>query len=63
MFLVRKDATTYYRYSIDEGFCDLSGMENYDLKKWGEDPSAFIWKATRMPVSIGIIIHLQKPYF
>ena len=62
MFLVRKDATTYYRYSIDEGFCDLSGMENYDLKKWGEDLPAFIWKATPMPVSIGIIIHLQKPY-
>ncbi|MCR5131836.1 MAG: hypothetical protein K6C10_10310, partial [Prevotella sp.] len=37
-----------------EGFCDLSGMENFDLKKWGEDLSAFIWKATRMPVSIGI---------
>ena len=54
MSLVRKAAPTFYRYSIDEGFCDLSGMENYDLKKWGEDLSAFIWKATRMPVSIGI---------
>ena len=32
----------------------MAGMENYDLKKWGEDLSAFIWKATRMPVSIGI---------
>lgn len=54
MSLVRKAAPTFYRYSIDEGFCDLSGMEHYDLKKWGEDLSAFIWKATRMPVSIGI---------
>lgn len=54
MSLVRKASPTFYRYSIDEGFCDLSGMENYDLKKWGEDLSAFIWKATRMPVSIGI---------
>ena len=54
MSLVRKASPTFYRYSIDEGFCDLSGMENYDLKKWGEDLSAFIMKATRMPVSIGI---------
>ena len=54
MSLVRKATPTFYRYSIDEGFCDLSGMEHLDLKKWGEDLSAFIWKATRMPVSIGI---------
>ena len=54
MSLVRKAAPTFYRYSIDEGFCDLSGMENFDLKRWGEDLSAYIWKATRMPVSIGI---------
>ena len=54
MSLVRKAAPTFYRYSIDEGFCDLSGMEHLDLKKWGEDLSAFIWKATRMTVSIGI---------
>ena len=54
MSLVRKAAPTFYRYSIDEGFCNLSGMENFDLKRWGEDLSAYIWKATRMPVSIGI---------
>ena len=54
MSLVRKAAPTFYRYSIDEGFCDLSGMDHYDLKRWGEDLSAYIWKATRMPVSIGI---------
>ena len=60
MSLVRKAAPTFYRYSIDEGFCDLSGMDlslstiHSSLKQWGEDLSAFIWKATRMPVSIGI---------
>lgn len=61
MSLVRKAAPTFYRYSIDEGFCDLTGMDRYlestshtSLKQWGEDLSAFIWKATRMPVSIGI---------
>ena len=54
MSLVRKAAPTFYRYSIDEGFCDLAGMDHLDLKRWGEDLSAFIWKATRMPVSIGI---------
>ena len=54
MSLVRKASPAFYRYSIDEGFCDLSGMDHLDLKKWGEDLSAFIWKATRMPVSIGM---------
>jgi len=29
-------------------------INGQSLKKWGEDLSAFIWKATRMPVSIGI---------
>ena len=60
MSLVRKAVPTFYRYSIDEGFCDLSGMDSSfftlhsSLKEWGEDLSAYIWKATRMPVSIGI---------
>ena len=59
MSLVRKAAPTFYRYSIDEGFCDLSGFTSHlsplpSLKQWGEDLSAYIWKATRMPVSIGI---------
>ena len=54
MSLVRKAAPTFYRYSIDEGFCDLHDMEHFDLKRWGEDLAAYIWKAVRMPVSIGI---------
>ena len=54
MSLVRKAVPSFVRYSIDEGFCDLSGMEHLDLKKWGEELSAHIWRATRMPVSIGI---------
>lgn len=54
MSLVRKAVPSFVRYSIDEGFCDLSGMEHMDLKKWGEELSAHIWRATRMPVSIGI---------
>ena len=33
MSLVRKASPTFYRYSIDEGFCDLSGMEHLDLKR------------------------------
>ena len=28
MSLVRKAVPTFYRYSIDEGFCDLKGMYN-----------------------------------
>ena len=37
MSLVRKAVPSFVRYSIDEGFCDLSGMEHLDLKKWGEE--------------------------
>ena len=39
MSLVRKAAPTFYRYSIDEGFCDLSGMDNYDLKDMSKKKS------------------------
>ena len=54
MSLVRKASPQFFRYSIDEGFCDLHGMEHLDLKQWGENLAALIKKATAMPVSIGI---------
>ena len=34
--IIRK-APTYFRYSIDERFIYLYGMEHLDLKAWGED--------------------------
>ena len=54
MSLVRKEVPEFYRYSIDEGFCDLSGMEHFDLKAWGEQLHKTIKHNTGMPVSIGI---------
>ena len=53
MSLVRKEVPEFYRYSIDEGFCDLSGI-NSSLKQWGEQLHKTIKHHTGMPVSIGI---------
>lgn len=37
MNIVRSEAPEFYRYSIDEGFCILDGMENIDLKALGRE--------------------------
>jgi DNA polymerase V len=54
MSLVRQEVPAFYRYSIDEGFCMLKGMERFDLKAWGEQLHKTIKHSTGMPVSIGI---------
>ena len=54
MSLVRQEVPAFYRYSIDEGFCMLQGMEHLDLKAWGEEMHQRIKQCTGMPVSIGI---------
>ena len=54
MSLVRKEVPEFYRYSIDEGFCMLKGMEHLDLQTWGEELHKHIKRCTGMPVSIGI---------
>lgn len=54
MKLVSDNAPAVYRYSIDEAFCDLRGMQLWDLRQWGLDLRAKILKYTGMPVSIGI---------
>lgn len=55
MAILRASAPRIEIYSIDEAFCDLSGMERTtNLKLWGEELSARILKWTGMPVSIGI---------
>jgi Nucleotidyltransferase/DNA polymerase involved in DNA repair len=35
--IIRQEAPAYFRYSIDECFVYLDGMENVNLKQWGED--------------------------
>ena len=55
MAIVRMYAPRVEVYSIDECFCDLTGMEQtFDLKQWGEELAARIKKWVGMPVSIGI---------
>ncbi len=52
--LIRQEAPAYFRYSIDECFVYLDGMEQVDLKKWGEHLHQKIRQYVGMPVSIGL---------
>ena len=52
--IIRKEASEYFRYSIDECFVYLSGMEHIGLKQWGENLHRRILRSVGMPVSIGI---------
>lgn len=55
MATIRMHAPKVEVYSIDEAFCDLTGMERTtDLKLWGEQLAARIRQWVGMPVSIGI---------
>ena len=54
MEILRQAAPSIEIYSIDEAFLLLDGMEQQDLKRWGEDLSKRIRKWVGMPVSIGI---------
>lgn len=54
MEIIRQETPEYYRYSIDEAFVILRGMENVDLKAWGENLHNKIKQCVGMPVSIGI---------
>ena len=52
--LISKEVPAYFRYSIDECFIYLNGMEPMDLKKWGENLHKKVKQYVGMPVSIGI---------
>ena len=52
--IIRKEAPAYFRYSIDECFVYLDGMEHLDLKAWGEELHKKIKQSVGMPVSIGL---------
>lgn len=54
MEILRQAAPSIEIYSIDEAFLLLDGMEQQDLKRWGEDLSKRVRKWVGMPVSIGI---------
>ena len=52
--IISQEAPSYFRYSIDECFVYLDGMEKIDLHKWGENLHNRIKKSVGMPVSIGL---------
>ena len=52
--IIKKEAPAYFRYSIDECFVYLDGMEKIDLKVWGEELHKKIKRNVGMPVSIGL---------
>lgn len=52
--IISQEAPAWFRYSIDECFVYLDGMEHLDLKKWGEDLHKKIRQYVGMPVSIGL---------
>ena len=52
--IIRQEAPQYFRYSIDECFVYLDGMERIDLKQWGENLHNRIKKSVGVPVSIGM---------
>jgi len=52
--IIKKEAPAYFRYSIDECFVYLDGMEKIDLKAWGEELHKKIKRNVGMPVSIGL---------
>jgi len=52
--IIRQEAPQYFRYSIDECFVYLDGMERIDLKQWGENLHKRIKKSVGVPVSVGL---------
>jgi len=52
--LISREVPAYFRYSIDECFVYLDGMEHLDLKLWGEHLHKMIKQYVGMPVSIGL---------
>jgi DNA polymerase V len=52
--IISQEAPAYFRYSIDECFVYLDGMQHINLQKWGENLHLRIKKSVGMPVSIGL---------
>lgn len=52
--IIRQEAPQYFRYSIDECSVRLQGMEQVDLKGWGEALHRRIARSVGVPVSVGI---------
>jgi len=58
--IIRQEAPAHFRYSIDECFIYLDGMENVNMKQWGEDLHKKIKQYVGMPVSIGLALQFSR---
>ena len=52
--IISQEAPAWFRYSIDECFVYLDGMDHLDLQQWGENLHRRIKRSVGMPVSIGL---------
>lgn len=52
--IISKETPAYFRYSIDECFMYLDGIELGNLQQWGENLHKRIKKEVGMPISIGL---------
>ena len=54
VMIISQEAPAYFRYSIDECFVYLDGMERVNLQQWGERLHQRIRRSVGLPVSIGL---------
>jgi DNA polymerase V len=54
VMIISQEAPAYFRYSIDECFVYLDGMERVNLQQWGEHLRHRIRRSVGLPVSIGL---------
>ncbi|MGN1375274.1 MAG: Y-family DNA polymerase [Prevotella sp.] len=52
--IIRQESPDYFRYSIDECFVYLDGIEHQELRQWGEHLHKRVKRSVGMPISIGI---------
>ena len=52
--IIRQETPAYFRYSIDECFMYLDGIESDQLKGWGEQLHKRVKREVGMPISIGL---------
>ena len=52
--IIRQETPAYFRYSIDECFMYLDGIEEAKLQKWGEALHKRVKREVGIPISIGL---------
>ena len=58
--IIRKETPAYFRYSIDECFMYLDGIEHTQLQQWGEHLHTRVNREVGMPISIGLEVYLHQ---